>query len=180
MTAATELKITTRLIDAALAHELLVSVNDGENTTVSRSADRAEIIKAMCSTEQDQITLWTSPVDRIGTIYLIYGNGAEVISDYSEPSVSGIISKLVEIAQGDAPIARTIAIAKVYRLGSGNMIGAPGLVAWAINGAKFKRDRETMINVVAATWNIPEDAARALVSGDAHYTVENDAVVFTA
>jgi hypothetical protein len=59
------------------------------------------------------------------------------------------------------------------------MIDAPGMVRWAINGAKFKRDRETMANVIASGWGLPMDAARKLVTGEVAYTVENEAVVFT-
>jgi hypothetical protein len=69
---------------------------------------------------------------------------------------------------------------KLYRLGSTEFVHAPGLVAWAINGAHFRKDRAAMINVIEKTWSIPHIAAFALVTGEVPYTVENDAVVFTA
>ena len=42
---------------------------------------------------------------------------------------------------------------KQYRLGSTEMVSAPGMVRWAINGAKFKERREAqMIKVIIDGW----------------------------
>jgi hypothetical protein len=60
------------------------------------------------------------------------------------------------------------------------MVNAPGLIAWAINGAHFKADRPAMVNIVSKTWSIPEDAARKLVTKQVPHTIENETVVFTA
>jgi hypothetical protein len=68
---------------------------------------------------------------------------------------------------------------KTYRLGSGPMVHAPGLIAWAINGAFFKADRPAMVNIVSQTWRVPEDAALKLLTKQVPFTIENDAVVFT-
>lgn len=67
-----------------------------------------------------------------------------------------------------------------YRLGSSEMCSAPGIVRWAINGAKFKRDRAAMANIIAQGWSIPNDAALALVTGKASYTLDGETVVFDA
>lgn len=69
---------------------------------------------------------------------------------------------------------------KTYRLGSSEMICAPGMVRWAINGAFFKKDRPQMIEVIRRGWNVPQDAAAALVTGKVPYTVEDETVVFEA
>lgn len=69
---------------------------------------------------------------------------------------------------------------KTYRLGSSPLIHAPGVIAWAINGYGFKRDRKNMLQVVTKGWGIPEEAAKALLSGKAKYQIENETVVFTA
>jgi hypothetical protein len=58
------------------------------------------------------------------------------------------------------------------------MVGAVGLVAWAINGYKFKRDRKKMVAVISATWNVPAKAAEALLSAQVPYTIEDEAVCF--
>jgi hypothetical protein len=68
---------------------------------------------------------------------------------------------------------------KQYRLGSAEMISAPGLIKWAMNGARFRKDRTAMVNVVVKTWGVPEDAATALLLEQVPYTVEDEAVVFT-
>jgi hypothetical protein len=65
-----------------------------------------------------------------------------------------------------------------YRLGSSPLVFAPGIVAWAINGYKFPKDRKAVANVLCQTWNLTENCAKALLSGAVSYTVEDDAVVF--
>ena len=67
-----------------------------------------------------------------------------------------------------------------YRLGSSALVHTPGVIAWAINGAKFERYKAKMIKLVADTWSIPTHAALALVTEKVPYTVEDEAVVFTA
>lgn len=69
---------------------------------------------------------------------------------------------------------------QTYRLGSSPMFYAPGMIAWAKNGYAFKRDRKVMLEVVTKGWNIPEDAAKALLSGAAPYKIEGEVVVFEA
>lgn len=63
-----------------------------------------------------------------------------------------------------------------HRLGSNSMCHAPGIVAWAINGYKFKKDRETILNVILA-WDVPEQVAKDLLSEKISYTVEDETVV---
>ena len=70
-------------------------------------------------------------------------------------------------------------VVKQYRLGSAEMVSAPGMVLWAINGAKFESDRAQMIKVIANGWGVPQDAATALVLQQVPYTIEDEAVVFT-
>ena len=69
---------------------------------------------------------------------------------------------------------------KTYRLGSGPMVSAPGLIRWATNGAAFQNDLPAMVRIVSDTWHIPEDAARKLVTKQVAHTIENETVVFTA
>ena len=67
---------------------------------------------------------------------------------------------------------------KQYRLGSAEFVSAPGMVKWAINGAKFEKDRPAMIDIISQTWNVPMEAAMALVMEQVPYSVEGEAVVF--
>lgn len=69
---------------------------------------------------------------------------------------------------------------RTYRLGSNDAVSAPGMVAWAINGAAFEGDRPTIIKVVCDAWGIPEHAAQKLVTKAVPFTVEDETVVFTA
>ena len=68
---------------------------------------------------------------------------------------------------------------KQYRLGSAEFVSAPGLIRWAINGAAFENDRAQMVHMVASTWSVPADAAKALLMQEVPYTIENETVVFT-
>jgi hypothetical protein len=82
----TEGKIANALVKAALASGYVVSVYDGEEWALKFSANRAEIMDAMFSTDGDVIAISAGPAGerkRIGTVTLIYGNsGYDVISDY--------------------------------------------------------------------------------------------------
>lgn len=66
-----------------------------------------------------------------------------------------------------------------YKLQSSALIYAPGIVAWAINGYHFKSDRKQLTAVISEGWNVPADAARALLSGDVAHTIDGDCVRFT-
>jgi hypothetical protein len=68
---------------------------------------------------------------------------------------------------------------KQYRLGSAELVSAPGMIKWAINGAHFEHDRDTLINVIADGWGVPRDAAQALLLQQVPYTVEGETVVFS-
>lgn len=68
----------------------------------------------------------------------------------------------------------------IYRLGSNELVHAPGVVAWAINGYHFKRDRAVLRRVIVDGWpGVSDHAAHQLLSGAAPYHVDGDTVVFT-
>lgn len=72
---------------------------------------------------------------------------------------------------------------KTYRLGSNDLVHAPGVVEWAIAGYRWKKDRPLVIRAVKDTWSLPEEAVKALLSRKIPYAVEYTAqratVVFT-
>lgn len=80
-----ERTIVNRLIRAALAHGLTVSVHDGEEWTLKRSRDAKAIREALATTGADNVTLRNSDGAAVGTVLLIWGNGEDVISDLSAP-----------------------------------------------------------------------------------------------
>lgn len=78
----------SRLVALALADGLSVSVNDGEEWTVSGSRDLAVILAALATTGADNVRFRRSDASHAGTVGLIYGNasdGSELIADYSLP-----------------------------------------------------------------------------------------------
>ena len=68
---------------------------------------------------------------------------------------------------------------ETYRLGSSEWVKAPGMVAWAVNGARFKKDCPLMVKVISEGWAVPKKAAEALVTGKVPYKVEGETVVFS-
>ena len=67
-----------------------------------------------------------------------------------------------------------------YRLHSSPMQHTPGVIAWAINGYAFPKDRSMLIKVIKAGFaGVPTFAIQQLLSGAVGHTVEGDVVVFT-
>ena len=82
-----EARAARKLIKAALARELSVSVNDGEETTIKRSRKYREIVDALCTTGEDYLIVYAPTGDRVGSFYLVYGNaadGSELIADHTD------------------------------------------------------------------------------------------------
>lgn len=83
-----EARVARRLVRAALAEGWAISVNDGEETTVTRSTREREILDALCTTGEDIITIHLPVRGKTGgTFWLIYGNdesGEELIADHSD------------------------------------------------------------------------------------------------
>ena len=86
MTQFVERLIIDHLIADLLAAGARLGVNDGEVTTIERSTDPVAIKAAMFTTDEDCLLVWKSGNNggfHTGWIRLIYGNGEDVISDYS-------------------------------------------------------------------------------------------------
>ena len=82
---ALELRIMRRYVKNLLAAGFSISVNDGETTTVRRSTNFREIIRAMRTTDEDYLYVYKPGEDeRFGMLYFVYGNDpSEVVNDYS-------------------------------------------------------------------------------------------------
>jgi hypothetical protein len=90
-----EKRIAAQAVADLLAAGYSISVNDGENTELVRSTDPAAIAGAMFSTDEDwlyvhgqdgkAIAAWdeTGTRDCLGWVRFIWGNVADVLSDYS-------------------------------------------------------------------------------------------------
>ena len=89
------------------------------------------------------------------------------------------LTHIVTVRKKSNPNPKGKPSVKTYKLGSSSMIYSPGIVAWAINGAKFKKDRPKMIRIVSDGWGVPYSDAEALLIGKVPYTIEDDVVVFS-
>lgn len=80
---AIEKRIAKAVINAALAAGYTVSVCDGEDFPIKRSANAAAILASMFSTDGDALRL-RKDGRYVGTVFLVYGNdGWDVIADHS-------------------------------------------------------------------------------------------------
>ncbi|WP_170565712.1 hypothetical protein [Ruegeria atlantica] len=67
-----------------------------------------------------------------------------------------------------------------YRIRSSGLVNTPGLIARAINGYAFSKDRDAMVNVISGTFpELPKPAVRQLLSKAVPYTLEDETVVFS-
>jgi hypothetical protein len=87
MSALLERLIIDHLVADLLAKGALLGVNDGEETTLKHSADPVAIKAAMFTTDEDWLLVWPAgdhhQRSNTGWVRLIYGNGEDLISDYS-------------------------------------------------------------------------------------------------
>lgn len=63
---------------------------------------------------------------------------------------------------------------QIFKLQSSALVYAPGVVAWAINGFHFKNDRPALLRCISEGWNVPQDAARALLIKAVSYHLEGE------
>lgn len=93
-----EQAVAIRLVDDLLARGYAISVFDSEEETVTDSVDRAEVLGALCTTDDDVIS--AGPF----SFWLVYGNNeGELISDYScERSQLALADEIFDHAIGGA------------------------------------------------------------------------------
>ena len=65
-----------------------------------------------------------------------------------------------------------------YNLHSTGFVFTPGIIAWAIAGARTSPSK--MAQLIADTYSIPKPIARALVTEKIAYSVTGDIVTFEA
>lgn len=105
---ATEYRVLEVLVNDLLDQDCCLSVNDGEETTVSKSTDADAILKALRTTDEDRIIVWSANgKTKLGSIFLVYGNEPhEVINDYSialEPLLEVVNDHTSKLADGIDP-----------------------------------------------------------------------------
>lgn len=96
-------RIITAMVDDVLAAGLSITVYDGEDYAIRRSADKDAILASLAATDGD--TLYFFPKDggqRIGSVNLVYGNEpGVVISDHTDNEVmTQLLARATKIAEG--------------------------------------------------------------------------------
>ena len=82
---ADEAKAARKLVNLILGRGWVVSVNDGDEWVLQLSGDRQAILKALCSTGQDQLVLRDEAGFKVGWMQLVWGNsGEELVCDHSD------------------------------------------------------------------------------------------------
>lgn len=89
-----EEQIIERLVTRALADGYTISVNDGEEWTVSRSTDQHTIMHALATTGEDILFFYMND-KYVGMVQLVYNGDETVICDHSDNEA---INALVEYA----------------------------------------------------------------------------------
>jgi hypothetical protein len=86
--------IVESLLDSALASGCTVSVFDGEAWAIKISTDKGEIFENLAQTESGDTLRLRDKATRavLGSIWLIYENGVDVISDHTDsPEIRDIV-----------------------------------------------------------------------------------------
>lgn len=92
----TEATIAKMVIDAILAEGYSISVWEGGGWAIEGSKDQEAIYNSLASTESDALHIWDGP-NNIGWVWLVYGSGEVLITDYSANEiVEAIIQPIMD------------------------------------------------------------------------------------
>jgi hypothetical protein len=89
----TEKAIINRVIADALKTGHVISVYDGEEFAIKKSADAEAIRKEVAATDETTFTFHAADGSKVGWVWFVHGNECDVISDYG---VSPIVEKILE------------------------------------------------------------------------------------
>lgn len=88
----TERRIINGILNRALAAGYEISVNDGEETTVSHSTNLDQIVPEIGTTDQTFLRFYTDS-QFLGAIWLVHGNDEDVVTDYHDnPQMEQLIN----------------------------------------------------------------------------------------
>jgi hypothetical protein len=91
-----EQRLARRLVKRLLAAGLALSIYDGEEWALTRSRDLDAIWGALGETDSDLIRAYDSQGEHVGFVTLIWGNGEDLLSDWTDGGVvDGIARDLV-------------------------------------------------------------------------------------
>jgi hypothetical protein len=81
---ANERRIARQLVKDILTAGHTISVHDGEDFAIKRSADAAAILKELAQTGADNLIIRRTDGERVGFVSLVWGNDCDLISDHSD------------------------------------------------------------------------------------------------
>lgn len=90
-----EHRIASKFVTLALKAGLSISVFDSEETVLKNSRNKAAIMGAMFSTDDDTLVLHKGG-EHIGSVWFIWGNGEDCISDWSWRRGDEAAEKLID------------------------------------------------------------------------------------
>lgn len=88
-----EKRIARRVVTDALEAGYMVSVWEGGDWAIKRSIDKAAILDAMFSTDSDLLVMRRLDGDLVGRVYLVWGNGCDVLTDWSDNEATNDLLK---------------------------------------------------------------------------------------
>lgn len=78
-----ERKIATKLVKRFIDLGWSISVDDGEEITVRRSISPKTVLQALATTDSDTLIVTDQYGRKIGSVWLVWGNGSDLISDWT-------------------------------------------------------------------------------------------------
>lgn len=91
-----ETQVINALITSIFREGLSISVYDGMEYAIRRSTVRKDIQKEVAATDETTIVIHDMEGNRKGAFWLIHGNRAHVITDYTDNEVCNRIYNRVE------------------------------------------------------------------------------------
>lgn len=92
-----ERKIVGKVVECLLDAGYLISVYDGEETTVRNATEGAAIWHALASTDSDTLNV-RHPDRSRSFVFLVWGNGVDVISDHGI-SLKAVLKPAFDLAE---------------------------------------------------------------------------------
>lgn len=89
-----EKRIARRVVTDALEAGYMISVWEGGDWAIKRAVNKAAMIMdAMFSTDSDLLVLRKLDGEIVGRVYLVWGNGCDVLSDWSDNEATNELLK---------------------------------------------------------------------------------------
>lgn len=95
-----EAAIAALIVDQMIAAGATISVDDGGEWVVTRSRDVAAIAGALASSDGDSVLARNPDTTRIGRVWLVWGNGCDLIGDYTDtPGMCALMERPMALAR---------------------------------------------------------------------------------